>query len=139
MKVQILKTAAVAFALLLGVATSPAQSPQVVASIPFDFQVGSQHMHAGRYAVVNDNSLMTIRNLEKSDAASVLTNSIGSLHPEQESRRLIFLRIGSEYYLTQVWSPDFQDGRKIQLPKDRQMKAKNGDFNQQTVLAMARH
>jgi hypothetical protein len=51
MKPRTFTLTAIAFSLLLGIATIQAQTPKALASIPFDFQVGAQHMSAGRYAV----------------------------------------------------------------------------------------
>ena len=137
MKARILNLTAVAFVLLLGVATSQAQ--HLVASIPFDFQVGARHMAAGRYAVwISTDGSLTIRGLNTTDGAFVLTNSIGSAHPEQEAPRLVFLRLGSAYHLSQVWNPSLQDGREIPSRENRQIEASNGG-NQETAVALVHH
>jgi len=128
LKPRILILIPIAISLLLGAATAQGQSQKLVASIPFDFLVGTQHMSAGRYAVVTgDGRELTIRGLDTSDTAFVLTNSIGSKHPEQEPSRLVFLLFGNQHYLAQFWSPKLQDGRSIQVPKNRQIQASNGN------------
>lgn len=137
MKARILNLTAVAFVLLLGVATSQAQ--HLVASIPFDFQVGAQHMAAGQYEVgISGDGLLTIRGLDTTDGAFVLTNSIGSVDPGQEAPRLVFLRLGSAYHLSQVWSPSLQDGREILSKENRQIEVGNGG-NQETAVALVHH
>jgi hypothetical protein len=140
MKPRTFTLTAIAFSLLLGIATIQAQTPKALASIPFDFQVGAQHMSAGRYAVeTSDGYLLNIRGLNTPDSAYVLAYSIGSRQSEKQSPRLVFFRFGNQYYLAQVWSPDLQDGRKISLPTNRQMEASNGGSNQESTFAFARH
>jgi hypothetical protein len=139
-KLNLMAVTLAALALVLGTATAHAQTQKAIASIPFDFQVGARHMSAGRYAVdTSDGYLLTIRGLSTSGEAFVLSNSIDSKHREQEdSPRLVFLRVGSQYYLAQVWTPDLQDGRKIPVPKNLQIEAGN-DAGQKTTIAMLTH
>ncbi len=132
MKQRTLNLMGVALALLLCVAISQAQTHKMSASIPFDFQVGNQHMPAGKYAIsTGDGYHLTIQALNTSDTARVLTNSIGSKHPDQEGTRLVFRSVGTQHYLVQVWSPELQDGRSIQMPKNLQV---NGGGMQETTI-----
>jgi len=134
MKSRTLTLTAIAFALLLGVATTQAQSQRLSASIPFDFQVGSEHMPAGQYVIASDGFRLTIQGLHTTGAAFVQTSSIGSKH--LEAPQLVFVHRGDQYYLTQVWSSVLHDGRGIQLPKDRRIEAHNRTDYQETVVAM---
>jgi hypothetical protein len=140
MKPRTLNLTVVAFALLLSAASSFAQTQKLSVSIPFDFQVGTQHMPAGQYAVATarDGYLLTIRSLHTSDTAQVMTNSVGSKHPDEEPSRLVFRSVGNEHYLVQVWSPGLQDGRSIALPKDRQIQLNDGGGNQDTTISAER-
>lgn len=115
MKAKVFNLTAITFSLVLGIATAQAQTQESVVSIPFDFQVGTQHISAGQYvADIIDGYLLAIRGANTSGTA-VSTNSINSKHREQESPRLVFFRLGNQYYLIQVRSPDLEDGRKISL------------------------
>lgn len=139
MKRLTLNLTVVAFALLLSVAASHAQTQKISVSVPFDFQVGDQHMPAGQYSfVTGEGYRLSIRGITTTDTAQVLTTSVGSKHPENEPLRLVFRNIGSQHYLVQVWSPRLQDGRGIQIPKNRQLDPNNGGGDQQTSISAER-
>ncbi len=135
MKRRTLNLKVVVLALLLGVATSHAQTQKISVSIPFDFQVGTQHMPAGQYAIATGEGYgLTIRSLNTSATARVLSSSIGSKHPEQESARLVFRNVGNQRYLVQLWSPGLQDGRSIPLPKNVLAQPDGGIDGQTTTI-----
>jgi hypothetical protein len=136
MKRLTLHLTVIAFALLLSVAASHAQTQKISVSVPFDFLVGDQRMPAGQYFVTTgDNNRLSIRGLKTADTAQVITTSIGSKHPENEPLRLVFRNIGSQHYLVQVWSPNLQDGRGIPIPKNRQLDPNNGGDQETTINA----
>jgi len=137
MKQRILKLTAVGLALLLGVAASQGQTKTLaISSIPFDFQVGAQHMTAGRYLVVSEGGVvLRIQGANTPDTAMVLTGSIHSTQPGQEQPRLVFVSLGDQHYLTQIWSLDREDGRSIELPTRVEMEVKNGGGHETAIVA----
>jgi len=140
MKRRILNLTVVTFALLLGVATSNAQTAKFSVSVPFDFEVGGQHMPAGEYALATnaDGYRLMIEGVNNSARAQVMTNSIGTKHPGEEPSRLVFRNVGNQHYLVQIWSAGLQDGRSIQLPKDRMIEPNGGIDNQETTISVER-
>jgi hypothetical protein len=98
------------------VAPAFAERPLEV-KIPFDFTVGAKRMSAGEYTVKYDvpGSLWVVRRDGKA-ACVVLTMAVqGKVTPEVG--KLVFNRYGDSYFLAQIWSPGYDQGR--QLPKSK--------------------
>ena len=82
---------------------------QLVASIPFQFNIGNQAMPAGEYTVsqVNPSSDRVVLQLRSKDgkctAMIQMNNVIGK---GNESARLVFNRNGSKSYFAEAWTSD---------------------------------
>jgi hypothetical protein len=127
---------AVAFALVFSFATAQAQS--FVVSVPFDFHIGTKQMPAGDYTVNTAFNPVRVTILgSDAGAIAVRSHNIDPKHAAQEQPRFVFLRVDNQYYLSQVWSPELQNGLSVQLPKQIQMKAQIGNGNQETIVAAA--
>lgn len=79
---------------------------QLVASIPFQFNVGDQTMPAGEYTVsqVNpssDHAVLRLRGKDGSRTVMIQMNSV--IAKANEGSRLVFNHIGDEYYFSQAW------------------------------------
>ena len=73
------------------------------ANVPFAFNVGSTQLPAGTYEVrplAPGTNGMVIQNRETSAAALSIARREGSRNAES---KLVFDRIGSQYFLTEVW------------------------------------
>lgn len=97
-----------------------ASPAQLVASIPFQFNVGDKAMPAGDYTIrqVNPSSDQTILQLRAKNGSRTvmiqMDNVIGRAH---EGSQLIFNRLGSEYYFSQAWMSGDETG--WQAPKSK--------------------
>ena len=97
---------------------------QLVADIPFQFNVGDEVMPAGEYTVsqVNPSSDRAVLQLRSKDGKSTImiqmTNMIGKAN---EAARLVFKRYGSDSYFAEAWIPS--DGSGLQAPRSKRERA----------------
>lgn len=105
--------------LLLAVGSAYAQSSRLVADIPFDFVVGNKVFPAGEYMVKSigiSGATLQLENRDHKQAKSVFftPNYCSSAQPQSESK-LVFNMYGSHFYLSQIWTEGYDQGRE--LPK----------------------
>ena len=77
----------------------------VVANIPFDFNVGSKNLPAGKYTitVVNPASDRKVLQIRSSDGRSTaITLTTGVLGTASEKTKLVFHRYGDQYFFAQA-------------------------------------
>ena len=101
----------IALMLLVGSTAVAAQAQtasrtQLVASIPFQFNVGDQTMPAGEYVInqVNpssDHAVLRLRTKDGSRTVMIQMNSV--IAKAKEGSQLVFNRLGDEYYFSQAW------------------------------------
>jgi hypothetical protein len=97
---------------------------QLVANIPFQFNVGDKAMPAGEYTVsqVNPSSDHAVLQLRSKDGKSTImiqmTNMIGKAN---ETALLVFNRYGSDSYFAEAWIPS--DAGGLQAPKSKSERA----------------
>jgi len=97
---------------------------QLVASIPFQFNVGDKVMPAGEYTVsqVNPSSDHAVLQLRTKDGKSTvmiqMTHMIGKAN---ETARLVFNRYGSDAYFAEAWMPSDVNG--LQAPGSKSERA----------------
>lgn len=94
---------------LLGCASAEAQTLQLKASIPFEFQVGKVRMPAGTYTMFHDNNVLRIVKSGHTHAVLAIANKNSLATPAAHSR-LRFNRYGNEYFLSGVWQRGVQTG-----------------------------
>jgi len=94
----------------------PAQSIEMRAKIPFDFQVGNRILPAGEYDVRNESDWIILKRSDGSGVSTaVMTNA--ALSPVADrGARLQFHRYGDAYFLAQVWRA-YHAGRDV-VPSD---------------------
>ena len=121
--------------------TAKAQSsPQVRASIPFAFQVGSMHMPAGLYVVsLRSEHLVFLQSQGPGKQASTFVVVTPSENGKiQRNGRLVFHRYGEEYFLREVWEAQSKQG--IAFAPSRQeneiLRTQNQQTGKQTQLAV---
>ena len=93
---------------------------QLVASIPFQFNVGNQSMPAGEYTVsqINPQSGHAVLQLRAKDGSrTVLIQMNNVIGKATERAQLVFNRLGSEYYFSQAWMASDDTG--WQAPKTK--------------------
>jgi len=99
---------------------------RLVASIPFDFYVGSNSLPAGEYEVkpgVASGALM-FRSIEQNAAVIALTNSKQASRTPKEAK-LVFHRYGSTYFLSEIWHPNTDRGYELRKSKTEREMARN--------------
>lgn len=103
--------------LLLAVGSAYAQSSRLVADIPFDFVVGNKLFPAGQYQIrsigVNGETL-SLQNTDHKQGMFFTPIYCSSAQPQSESK-LVFNMYGNHFYLSQIWTEGYDQGRE--LPK----------------------
>lgn len=100
---------------------------QLVANIPFEFNVGNKSLPAGTYLVLSVNAdssnvVVMIQSRDGKHSAMSQTNTIEG--KAQDTVRLIFHRYGNQYFFAQAW-----DGAKgLQAPKSRAERAAESEL-----------
>jgi hypothetical protein len=86
------------------------------ANIPFDFAVGDKTLAAGEYVVgqisTQDNSATAVRSRDGRSNTVRLTNTVQANAPKNRGM-LVFHRLGSSYYLAQIWIAGSAEGREM--------------------------
>ncbi|HZJ47163.1 MAG TPA: hypothetical protein VFD63_25520 [Pyrinomonadaceae bacterium] len=106
----------ISFALVAGSTAVYGQgTKRQTADIPFQFQVGNTTLPAGEYNVAATTSTgETLRISSRSDDASIFRLSSPLVQNGPISKgKLVFHQYGNEYFLAEVWSAGFTNGRKL--------------------------
>jgi len=104
--------------LFLATATR-AQQNAVKADVPFDFAVGDRAYPAGEYTLksaLHDAGIIRLDNTQQPIAGFIPSNSCENGAPSKETK-LVFHRVGSRYFLYQIWIAGNLTGH--QFPKGR--------------------
>jgi len=123
--------------LLLAVSAARAQQAGVKANIPFEFVVGNQVLPAGEYLMVPEGSthqVVRIRSDEGKSLALSLTNTCTAARPSNTTK-LVFHIMGGRYFLSQIWTQGYDQGRQLPKSKSEIELAKNGNQTGEFVLA----
>jgi len=115
MKKQLI--ALVGLGLLLATASASAQTVELKANIPFNFIVNKADLPAGTYSLKRQGTTETVMVIESTDRQTekmVLPHTCTSPQPSTQSK-LVFHRYGNRYFLSQVWTVGYYQGRE--LPK----------------------
>ena len=119
------------------VSAAQAQEVRVKADVPFAFTVGGKELPAGNYFLtssgVSDTALV-IRNEDQNATALTVTNSCRKLDPAS-STKLVFHRVGDQYFLYQIWTEGNSAGRQLRAPAAEKMLAQNHGV--ETVIVAA--
>jgi hypothetical protein len=111
----------------VGISTAQAQSiggNQLIATVPFAFNVGNKTLPAGEYAVkwanpASDLKVLQLRSTDGITNVMVSTNSV--IGKMQENAKLIFNRYGDRYFFAQAWLP--ADAVGLQAPRSKHERA----------------
>jgi hypothetical protein len=107
---------AISLTLVAGATAAYGQgSKRQVADIPFQFQVGNSTLPAGEYSVAATSSTgETLRISSRSDNSSIFRLSTPMVQNGPVSKgKLVFHKYGDEYFLAEVWSAGFANGRRL--------------------------
>jgi len=115
------------FTALLLATTAHAQSTNVTASVPFDFVVADHAYPAGDYAVksISDTGVpILIRNTDDAEKGVALSIPCSSVKPSSATK-LVFHRMGGQYFLYQIWTEGNTIGREFPTSKTEIQLARN--------------
>jgi hypothetical protein len=86
--------------------------------IPFDFTVGEKSFSAGKYAIERNrkdsDAVWVIRDKENGGSVVLMTQPTRSIDT-QEDTKLVFHRYDDVYFLSEIWTPGSNTGRKLQI------------------------
>jgi hypothetical protein len=103
--------------LFLAASALHAQSVPMQATIPFDFVVGNSTMTAGTYSIVptrDGGSALLLRNTEAKSAVMALPLGNAS-DVNQHGSELVFKVVNGHYYLWQIWTAGYSEGREFSV------------------------
>ena len=132
-----LRSVLFALTVLLLATAAQAQTTNVKASIPFDFVVGDHAYSAGEYSVKSmaiDGVAIRIDNADESDKGIALSNPCSSGRPATGTK-LVFQRLGNNYFLYQIWTEGNSTGREFRKSKTQVQLAKNYDKPELVMVA----
>ena len=132
-----LRSAFLGLGLLFAVSAAHAQDSGVKANIPFDFVAGNQVLPAGEYLVTPEGSsgqVVLIRSSDNKAAKFATAFGCSSSRPSDKTK-LVFHTMGGRYYLYQVWTAGYDQGRELPKSKIEVQLAKNGEKSGEFVLA----
>ncbi|MGB8325048.1 MAG: hypothetical protein WCE52_18980 [Candidatus Acidiferrum sp.] len=125
-----------AAALLLTTAAK-AQTTAVKADVPFDFVVGENSYPAGQYDLksINDNGTMLVRNAQESAVDNFQSSHVCTHTTPSQKTELVFLRLGGNYFLYQIWIEGRESGREFSKSHSYMQLAKNHEKPEVLIVA----
>jgi len=137
MKLRISRTMLVAAAALTLGSAAYAQKVNVRAMVPFEFVLGDKVYPAGEYAVqsvMTNNDSLYIKNEEGAKPALLLTDPHTAPEPANQTK-LVFHRLGTTYFLYQVWVAGSEVGREFPRSRRETRMALNGAKAETVIVA----
>ncbi len=90
-----------------------AQTIDLRANIPFNFQVASQVMPAGDYSFHHSAGVLVVRE-EAGDRTALISFTVSMSRQKPASGgELTFSRYGDLYFLKELWTPGSQEGQGV--------------------------
>src|ERR1700745_2833303 len=89
-----------------------AQTVDLWATIPFDFNAGDKLMPAGKYLIQEKGYLSIFHGVDNGSPNVILMTATGERSTSREAR-LDFHRYGNRYFLTTIWDSQTPDGRRV--------------------------
>jgi len=133
-----LRSVSIVFAILLAASAAHAQAPVLRAAIPFNFVVENHVLPAGNYLLadqwLSSSSLVSFRDLDEPITSVTGSNSCYTNETPKTSK-LVFRRIGNEYFLHQIWIAGENTGREFPMSKLEVQMAKNEPRAEEVIVA----
>jgi len=86
--------------------------------IPFNFSVGDKSFSAGKYAIERNrkdsDAVWIIRGKENGGSVILITQPTRSNDTKEETQ-LVFHRYDDHYFLSEIWTPGSNTGRKLRI------------------------
>ncbi len=135
---RVLRSISIVFTLLLAVSAARAQTPALQAAIPFNFVVGNHVLPAGQYLLGNTR-LASPRLVSARDLDEPITSLIGAnncyVNEAPKTSKLVFHRIGNEYFLYQLWIAGETTVVEFPMSKLEIQMAKNDARAEEVIVA----
>jgi hypothetical protein len=132
-----LRSIFIALTVLLMASVAQAQQTNVRAKVPFDFVVGDQAYSAGEYSlksILTDGIPIRVDNLRDSTAAIAMSTTCTAAN-RSTSTKLVFHRMGNEYFLYQIWQEGSTSGREFPVSKAERLLAQNHEKPELVIVA----
>jgi|SRR5271154_5990804 len=132
-----LRSILIALTVLLMASAAQAQQTNVRAKVPFDFVVGDQAHTAGEYSlksILLDGKPILVDNLQDSNSAIAMSMACTAVNPSA-STKLVFHRMGNEYFLYQIWEEGSSAGREFPVSKTERLLAQNHEKPELVIVA----
>lgn len=132
-----LRSMLLALTVLLLASAAQAQTTNVQATIPFDFVVGNHTYSAGEYTLKSlsqGSPAIRVDNADESEKGITIANACSSLQPATATK-LVFQRLGDNYFLYQIWTAGNSIGREFTMSKTQVQLAKNYDKPELVIVA----
>jgi hypothetical protein len=115
-----------ALTVLLMATAAQAQTTNVKANVPFDFVVGDRAYPAGEYRLESMGNGIAIRidNREQATTGIALSGACSGSVPAN-STKLVFHRVGDNYFLYQIWTEGNLSGREFSKSRAEVQLAQN--------------
>jgi len=125
--------------LFLVVGSLHAESVSLKADIPFDFVVGNTIMRAGTYTIRPLNTSGLATELQTSDGKEgiLLTPCDCASDTKQHESKLVFQVSDGQYFLWQIWTEGYDEGRELTIKHPRTQEAKLAPPRTVVVAAIA--
>jgi hypothetical protein len=124
------------FATLVASLGSDAQTTDLIASIPFEFRVGSAALPPGDYRVQHTNGVLTLRTATGEGKAAVALANSAHRRATDKPSTLVFNRYGKEYFLSKVWGPASPTGHVLPPGKLEREMISRSTFSGTTDVAL---
>jgi hypothetical protein len=113
-----------------------AQTINVKATIPFEFQIGSHVMPAGDYSIFHSAGVLRLRGENGAQKSAMVIVNAASAEPSGTPSRLVFNRYGDEYFLAKVWQNGYATGvAPPPAKRERELAARARQAGQTIALA----
>ncbi len=115
-----------------------AQSIQVTATIPFEFNIGQHKLPAGDYSVFHSNHVLRLRCESGAYKSAMVLVNPASSEPAGTPSKLVFNRYGNEYFLAKVWRNGLTNSIAILPSKvERELAARARQGERTSTVALA--
>ncbi len=118
--------------------SAKAQEFRVKADVPFDFSIEKQVYHAGEYEIqkLSPNTTLLLVGSGNGTARTIAKPLPCTSQMPASSTKLVFHRVGQNYFLYQIWIAGRTYGREFPTPKmERELLAHNGAKSEEVIIA----
>lgn len=126
------KLAAATLCFSAGVASTPAQGLKVKVQVPFAFEVSNKTMPAGEYVVWSEHNEVLLRTADGNIVAMLQSNRV--VRNGGKSGQVVFHCYQAHCFLSQLWTPDAEQGREVLESKSEREIAKHQEPQQFALL-----